>query len=308
MEMVDPMKSDDLLDYSLGLLEGSPLATFEADLARDPDLADRARRLDRSLRDLLDDGEPFEPPAGLAGRTLAFVAERQDQRAVLEFAPRRPRFRWADLAVAAGILAAGTLTLLPAVKAGREQMKQASCAHNLQRLGTSLANYAVNHRHYPKVVDEQAIMPVGFYASALAGDRLLPDAKALHCPCKGDCPAEELQTDPRHMDFAYNIGYVDPETKQAKPITPWLGAPVPLLADQPAYDAAGNVLAGNSPNHSRRGQNVLFSDLSLRWLPTRQVSPQDGDLFLNQRHQPQPGVSPHDSAVMPAPFHIPPVH
>lgn len=308
MEMVDPMNPDHLLDYSLGQLDGRPLAMLEAELGRDPGLRDRADRLGRALGHLLDDGDPGEPPAGLAARTLAFVDDRRavGKRTILDLAPRRVPFRWADVAVAAGILVAGLLTLVPAIRSGREQMNQAACSYNLQHLGTSLAQYATNHRHYPQVVDPASTKPVGWYAEALKNDQLLNDPTALHCPCKGDCPAEAQRTNPRHMDFAYNVGYI--ESGQPRPITPWLPAAVPLLADQPAFDAQGRVHAGNSPNHGRRGQNVLFSDLSMRWLPTRVVGPHDRDLFLNQRALPEPGVSSSDSAVMPPAFHVESVH
>lgn len=307
MEMVDPMKPDDLLDYSLGQLEGHPLAVFEAEMGRDPDLPAQAERLSMAIRQLLDDGGSFDPPAGLAGRTAAFVAaDRSSKRAILDFAPRRVPFRWADVAVAAGILVAGLLTLLPAIKSGREQMNQAACSFNLSKLGTSLANYAVRHQHYPKVCGTDGGTPVGWYAAALEGDALLPDSKALHCPCKGDCPTETLRTNPRHMDFAYNVGYQDSKSGLAEPITPWLRSTVPLLADQPPHDGSGKILDGNSPNHGRRGQNVLMSDLSLRWLPTRVVGPQDRDLFLNQRDLPEPGVTVEDAAVIPAAFRIEP--
>lgn len=298
------MKPDDLLDYSLGQLEGHPLRVFEAELARDPDLAARADRLTLALRQLLDDGATFEPPQDLAKRTLAFVADRTSRRAILDFVPKRVPFRWADVAVAAGILLAGLLTLFPAIKSGREQMNQAACAFNLQKLGTNLASYATRHQHYPRVSGAGAGTPVGWYAQALEKEALLPDSKALHCPCKSDCPTDTLRTNPHHMDYAYNVGYVDSKSGRAEPITPWLSATVPLLADQPPHDGSGQVLEGNSPNHGRRGQNVLFSDLHLRWLSTREVGPHDRDLFLNQKNQPQPGVSVQDAAVVPAAFHI----
>lgn len=304
MEMVDPMKPDDLLDASLGQLEGHPLAMFEAELGRDPALLARSERLGQALRHLLDDGDPFDPPAGLAGRTIAFVAERKSRRAILDFVPRRVPFRWTDVAVAAGILLAGLLTLTPAIKSSREQMNQAACTDNLRQLGTSLANYAIRHQHYPDVVRVAGQQPVGYYAQALQGDALLHDTKTLHCPCKGDCPTDTLRTNPGHMDFAYNVGYMDAKSGQSQPITPWLSSSVPLLGDQPAHDGQGKILAGNSPNHGRRGQNVLFSDLSHRWLSTREVGPHDRDLFLNQMEQPQPGISVHDAALIPAAFHI----
>ena len=64
------------------------------------------------------------------------------------------------------------------------------------------------------------------------------------------------------------------------------------------------VLAGNSPNHGRRGQNVLFSDGSLRWFPGRRVSPVDDDLYLNNRAKPEPGVNLFDAALVPAVFRV----
>ena len=302
--MVDPMRSDPLLDYSLGQLESHTLMAFEAELGRDPDLFNRSQQLGSALRLLLDDGDLYEPSVGLASRTVALVAERDLKGAVLELAPRRLPFRWTDIAVAAGILLAGLITLLPAIKSSREQMNQLACADNLRELGTNLANYAVRHDHYPKVVGEDGLLPVGYYAQALQQDALLTDSKTLHCPCKGDCPTDLLQTNLKHMDFGYNVGYVDPQSGHAEPISPRLPASVPLLADQPPHDGQGHVLEGNSPNHGRRGQNVLFSDLSLRWLPTREVGPQDHDLFLNEMRRPEPGVSFHDSAVIPAAFHV----
>lgn len=301
------MKADDLLDYALGQLDGPPLALLEAELGRDPALKARADRLGASLAALLDDGAGPEPPPGLASRTVAFMAEQAAQpprRMILDFAPKRVPFRWSDLATAAGIFLAGGLTLLPAIRSGREQMNQATCSYNLRELGTNLANYAIRHQHYPKVCDVGTNEPVGKYAADLRGEALLPDAKTLHCPCKGDCPAPEVASDPKAMDFAYNVGYRDAGSGHLVPISPRIGAVVPLLADQPNHDGRGSILAGNSPNHAGRGQNVLFSDLHLRWLSNRRVSPVDRDLFLNDRDQAQPGVSVQDSALMPASFRL----
>ncbi len=184
------MKPDDLLDYSLGQLEGHPLAVVEAELSRDPDLLARptacrwpsgscSTTATRSTRRLVWRTGPSRSSPTASGR-----------RVILDFVPKRVPFRWADIAVAAGILVAGLLTLLPAIKSGREQMNQAACSFNLSKLGTSLANYAIRHQHYPKVCGAGAGSPVGWYAKALEGESLLPDTKTLHCPCKGDCPAD----------------------------------------------------------------------------------------------------------------------
>jgi anti-sigma-K factor RskA len=129
MGTVDPMKPDDLLDYALGQLEGPAKDTVETAIADDQRLGLKADRLAQTLGWLLDDGDEIEPPAGLASRTVAFVADRSSKRAaILDYVPARIPFRWADVAVAAGILLAGLLTLLPAMNATRNKVNQAATA------------------------------------------------------------------------------------------------------------------------------------------------------------------------------------
>ena len=296
------MKSEQLLDYVLGQLEGPSREEAEAVLAADPALSARVDRLRHAVSLLADDGEGPEPPSGLASRTLSFVSERSHRRAILDFVPARVPFRWADLAVAAGIFLAGLLTLLPAVKTGREKMSQAECGFNLQELGLGLANYATRHNHYPDVAGGDSAKHVGWFARALEESQLLRDRRALHCPCSGPCPEPGTEVDLAQIDYAYHVGYRDHPSGKAEPVSPWLLTVVPLLADQPSHDDAREILAGNSPNHGRRGQNVLFSDLHLQWLRSRRVGPNDDDLFLNQHRRPEPGVNVNDASLVPADF------
>ena len=145
------MNANDMLDYSLGLLDGAALERFEQELAADPGSAARADRLTRAIDRLLDDGDDFTPPAGLAARTALFAFEgRRPRRSVLEFVPSSVPFRWADVAVAAGIFVAGLLTLMPALTRSRDRMNQAGCVSNLQRLGSALWQYGSIHHHYPR--------------------------------------------------------------------------------------------------------------------------------------------------------------
>ena len=65
---------------------------------------------------------------------------------------------------------------------------------------------------------------------------------------------------------------------------------------------AQRILDGNSPNHSGRGQNVLFSDLHVGWHSTRRLGPHDADMFLNDERRPGPGVRLMDAALLPGLF------
>jgi hypothetical protein len=75
---------------------------------------------------------------------------------------------------------------------------------------------------------------------------------------------------------------------------------VPVVADQPDHVNYARILEGNSPNHSRRGQNVLFSDGSIRFYQTRRISPHDEDLYLNNQRELQPGLDEQDSVLLPS--------
>lgn len=303
MGMIDPMKPDQLLDYALGQLDDFDHEAAERELAEDPDLAARADRLSHAIHLLLDDGKTYAPPAGLASRTVAFVADRTARRPILDFVPARVPFRWTDVAVAAGVLMAGVLTLIPAVNAGRNQAAQAGCGFNLQQLGVSLANYASRHNHYPDVCHKEHGDHVGSYALALRSEEFLRDPRTLHCPCSDGCrPVDHRQLDPTHIDYAYNVGNRPHVQGEVEPIRLSLSHTIPLLADQPPHDTR-IVLPGNSPNHGFRGQNVLFSDLHVEWFPTRRVK-LDRDLFLNDQDLPEPGIGPLDSALVPAVFQI----
>ena len=294
------MKPDDLLNYALDQLEGPHKEAIESEIAVDAILAARAERLGRALHLLLDDGDPDEPPLGLSSRTVAFVAERTSRRAILDFIPARVPFRWADVAVAAGVLLAGLLTLLPAMSASRGKMNQMGCAFNLQQLGASLAHYANRHNHYPDVCsDDSTGDHVGHYAVALKDENLLRDLRSLHCPCRGKCPDI---IDLKHIDYAYNVGFRPEAQSDPEPIMVVPAAVIPILADQPPHDNR-SVLPGNSPNHGFRGQNVLFSDLHVEWFSSRRVK-LDKDVFLNDQERPEPGLGLHDSALVPAVFQL----
>src|SRR5947209_16036932 len=111
----DAMNADHMIDYVLGRLEDPDREHLEAVLHTDPEAAARVQRLTRTVHLLLDDGDPFPHPAGLAARTLAMVARSRNRpRSILDYVPVRVPFRWADLAVAATIFIASVLTLVPA--------------------------------------------------------------------------------------------------------------------------------------------------------------------------------------------------
>jgi hypothetical protein len=310
------MNSNDMLDYCLGQLEGPAREQAERELAADPPAAQFAGRLTRALSTLLDDGRTIEAPAGLARQTLLFVTDstRPRRRTILDFVPVTVPFRWADVAVAAGIFFASVLTLLPAVGRSRERMDQAGCGYNLQQLGRALWQYGSLHHHYPFAPEANSHAPTASFVSLLRDGGLLSDAELaeLDCPFNGParrrtsfpdfdtaCSDTEAARRAIEIDYAYNVGHRLPSGRVA-PINAVHSATVPMLSDQPPHHDYRIILAGNSPNHRGRGQNVLYTDLHVGWHNSRRLNAKDADMFLNKRSQPAPGVDPDDSVLLPS--------
>jgi hypothetical protein len=311
------MNADHMIDYVLGRLEGADRERLEQAIHRDPDIASRVDRLGHAIHLLLDDGNVLEPPVGLARRTMTLIANsRTRSRSILDYVPVQLPFRWADLAVAASIFIAGVLTLLPAVQRSRDRMNQAGCVFNLQQLGNSLAQYASLHPYYPYPPTQRSDTHAGMFAAVLHDAGLLRDLSVLDCPCNGPCshrskdlPSfEQLEhlrrTDPvnyRNMlwwDYAYNVGHRQ-NSGRPGPLESRPPMAVPVVADQPAHENYSRILEGNSPNHGRRGQNVLYSDGSVHWHRNRRVSPNDLDLYLNNQRELRPGIDHQDSVLLP---------
>jgi len=317
--MSDAMNAEKMIEYVL-------CESVEAEHEPDERLRhldhDQARRLEClriAVDRLLDDGSDPEFPSELARRTVAFVARnRRRPMTLLDHVATRLPFRWADFAVAAGIFIAGTLTMLPAIHRSRERMNQAGCVFNLQQLGNSLAQYASLHPFLPYPPSNRPDTHTGMFAVILHDAGVLDNLSVLDCLCNGACPhaTKELasfeqvdkirKTDPdtyRRMlcwDYAYNVGYRRTSSGAPGPVEAIQASQIPVLADQPDHQDFLTIREGNSPNHGRRGQNVLFGDCSVRWFHSRLVAPHDLDLYLNNDHQARPGVHVSDSVLMPS--------
>jgi len=316
--MNDAMNAEEMIEYVLSNGEGSERDRLDRALLNDPAEMTRVERLRLSIHLLLDDGASFDEPPDLARRTIIFVARNRSRpQTFFEQFPVRVPFRWADFAVAASIFVAGVLTLLPAIQRSRERMNQAGCVFNLQQLGNSLAQYASLHPFLPYPPEHRPDTHAGMFAVMLHDAGVLNNLSLLDCPCNGPCPNRTTtlasfeqvdnirQSDPDRYqrmlmwDYAYNVGYRHASGRPG-PLEVVYASRVPVLADQPDHENYLKIREGNSPNHRRWGQNVLFGDSSVGWFRTRRISPIDDDLYLNNEHQPRPGLRVEDSVLVPS--------
>ncbi|QDV33393.1 hypothetical protein [Tautonia plasticadhaerens] len=320
------MNDSALFDEAFGQLGPEQIELLDRASAADPALASRRDRLHRALDLLLDSDEP-EPPPGLADRTFDRIARHAEEPRILEFAPNRPRYRWADVGVAAAVMLIGLMSLVPAVRDQSRQAGQLTCVDNLRQVGLALNQYASTFETYPHVDPSCPASYVGAAFVQLGEAGLLRDRAILDCPCDGLEEARDRMLgwdelmgrerrwpgtcrDDIRVDYAYHHG-----TRQGegRAIPGGLGTPghMPLVADQPPFRLdqsaddgrlGGVILSGNSPNHSGAGQNVLFTDGRVSWRRSRWISKLDTDLFLNEHKRIGPGVHKVDAVLTPCVF------
>lgn len=314
------MNAQDLLDESFGQLDPTRLAALDRACDADPKLSRQREAVRRAVAAMVDDGDDLEPPPGLASRTLALVAKHAegDRARILEFPPPSSRVRWTDVAVAAVVLVASLLSIVPPIRVSQLKTAQLGCIDNLRQIGLALSQYATAHNVYPFVSPESPGSYVGSMQVLLHDSGFLPKTDPLDCP-SGGCPTPPSHLPPFatlcareyrqpgalkeavHGDYAFNQGYRDGQGHlTAIPATVPDG--YPLVADQPSYvdGPTETILEGNSPNHGGRGQNVAFASGHVQFRRNRWLSRQDTDLYLNQDDRLAPGLHEADAVVTPA--------
>ncbi|NLF71564.1 MAG: hypothetical protein GX575_21230 [Candidatus Anammoximicrobium sp.] len=325
---------EDLLGYLLNALDEAERRRVFESLQKDPQLRQELESLRRDLRPLDATNRDYEPPAGLAELTCELVEGYAEQHAVgvpQSPLPRRsgrwqgrfgareacvPAHGWsaADMIVVAGILLAISLIFFPAMARSRYLAQVAYCQENLRQLGIALASYSEQHDgFFPRIPVSGNRAVAGIYAPLLFESQYLDNPRIVLCPgselaARGSefripflaeldqADGLRLQTLQRLIGGSYGYtlgslggdGYVTPRNRLRQHFA--------LLADAPSLHLAGR----QSGNHGGRGQNVLFEDLHVEFLPSPRNDAIGDDLFRNRYGYVEAGLDEGDSVVAPS--------
>ncbi len=304
---------DELIGYLLDALDPAEHEMVEARLSRDPQLKHELALIARSLEPLALDRGHFDPPAGLAHRTCAFVAQQSQVMVAPSAGFLRSRWSLADLVVAAGIFFAATALFFPALNQSRFAARLTGCKDNLRQIGLALTNYSVLHNGYfPNISGEGRLATAGAYAPKLIDNGFLTDPQAIVCPASTlaehvadfRVPSiKELQgakdltpvglQQPIGGSYGYNLGYYS--NGVYRPTKNLRRPRFALMADAP-----GAAAPFASPNHDGCGQNVLFEDEHVQYLTTCKAHGCNDDIYLNDRGEIAPGLHLHDAVIGPS--------
>jgi prepilin-type processing-associated H-X9-DG protein len=308
--------------YFLNALDPETERQVEAYLRENPDANAQMDLIRQALEPLEADMAEIDPPANLAERTLARVAEYSCHdlpRAPVERKCSGGRPRWwrrADMLVAASIVLCIGLLVPPVVVHLQREHERVSCENNLgPRIGLAMIRYADQHRGaFPNVADPKLTprdvcgMSLPLLVSSGVVDK---DGFSIRCPGNGG-PAqcgwtadqvlamseEEFKEKAPRLSgcYSYTMGYYDHGRVEGFTRDSF---PVPLMADRPPFRARGrHDNPGNSPNHGGAGQNVLFTDGHVAFLTNRTF--RGDDIYLNRENDLAPGKDPSDIVLGPS--------
>ena len=322
----------DWLGYLWDLLDEDETGHVEHQLASSSEARRKLTLVRQMAAPLGYDRVPPSPPRDLVFNTLRRVAEhacRKDRDAAAERAGRsRPvvpaagsgaagspwsRWRRADVLIAAGIALVLLTLAAPAILWLREHQHRVACADNLRQVYYGLSTWANDHGgQLPGPAPRGPLARAGVVMVRLHEGQLLADPKQATCPAKAvrqppriprSSELEQLfQQDRRLYEetvrqmggcYAYHLGFCDRDNRTLLPVTMSCDKLTPFMADRPHRREEGvGWNRDNSPNHARRGQNVLHLDGSVQFIITRCLG--EDDLYLDRKRRVRAGQGPHD--------------
>ncbi len=311
-----------LIRYLLGELDDAEQRQLETRLAQSPELS---RELEH-LRACFGEVESAvaaagDPPRGLAERTALQATNWDDDSpprpAVSQVDPPSSSVGWslADISVAAGVLLAVSMLLLPALQSSRCSSRRTQCARNLQSIGDVIWEYTENqHGYVPRVRSSDC---AGVFAVRLVGEGYISPEKLkrlLICPAasqrrqiggprlvitipNGEKLVTFSSSDLAQLaamfpnNYCFRIGYVDEKHRyQNYCIGKRPQSRDPIMADAPRFDAFGPRIA----NHYGYGLNVLYADGSVRYQKSVTVPGLTDIIYLNNANQAAAGQGLYD--------------
>lgn len=331
---------EDLIGFALGLIDLPEDAETSDDAKPSIRLFDAApafqtpsdsslaqiNRIRQGLDLLLDDGQDddLEPPAALFEQSLNRVKQFKEAGRQEEPLLFRPRWRVADLAVAAAVFFAFVLGTIPALQRSNFEAANLACSSNLLQLWRGLEQYSTGYNAYPNAVALDDRLPVGAMMSQMRQTGHLDETTPLTCPCcrkevlSGDLPTwqeirrAEAEMDKRLTELLEEAYAFHPGLRASRglrhlersAVDP-LRSVVPMVADRPPVNTNFQVQAGNSPSHGGHGQNVIFADGHATFIHSRSLGQVDSDLYRNRQGKPEAGNDVMDIILVPANAHFP---
>jgi prepilin-type processing-associated H-X9-DG protein len=315
------------IDYLLDALDERARRQLEAHLTQHPEARKKLALLKQALEPLAADADAPAPPPQLVERTLAKIAAHicTDRRGNdLPLAPPvspatlpmgRSWWRRADVLVAACLLVTIVgvgLIILGRLRAPDSGALLVECKNNLRQYYIALQKYHEQNGKFPDIAKQSPRDVAGIFVPILADAGTLPASASIRCPgigspmsCQFTLASLRTMSDDEFalrspclaLCYAYSLGYRDETGAYHGPgdIPHGSWSQTPIMADRPPAEGilSNEGSLSNSMNHGGTGQNVLFADGHVQFLPKRTLGVED-DIFLNRDRKVAAGLDATD--------------
>jgi hypothetical protein len=214
-------------------------------------------------------------------------------------------WRLTDLAIAASILLAISVVILPAINESRQKRHVVDCSNNLRTLGVALSSYAEKFSGYLPFYSTSGPYGVaGIQAALLLETGMVTERSTFVCPGAGDEPAgiyslselRQFEDDLNRLNSVFRtsagnygtlLGFKEGAEYRAPRMDRMAGQS--LVVDRGRRPNEGDVAHSNSPNHGGHGQNALCRDGSVRFFCHPKECPGCDDFYVSLRNLVEPG-------------------
>lgn len=322
-----------LIDYCLGQLDEPTSIAVAQRLARDGDFSALHRSVANSLGALKLLPER-EPPADLLQKTFARIRQARQTDALIAReeigrGKRASTFSLREaLAMAASFIVVALL-FVPSVQQARRNGQINQCKSNIGEVGYALRSYANDHDQKLPVVGGKDVRWLpgreNVASNSMALFKLVSPTTRYARPEVFVCPAAAdgkthtigagmsdfpdagcIQYSYQHALGARDLSFTDPNLAAVTAGMVILGDATPLFrgGGVDARQAATAV----SDNHSRRGLNVLYMDMHVKWVEEPKVGVNYNNIYvadspdrciIDYRGDETP-IGPTDTFLMPA--------
>jgi hypothetical protein len=253
-----------------------------------------------------------EPSRRRSPFRLSPVSLRERQWGVLQHS----RFSPVDLIVAGAAVMILAGLLFPVLAYTRHQSRLNHCQDNLRELGTKLAEYSeLNHGRFVEIPRTGPLAVAGIVGPMLKDKGLFDDDSLFACPGVMANSGQRVRIPKLRSiqnaigdrliwlqktmsgNYGYTLGYQTSNGYETP--TNLARSNVILMSDAPAFGHPSRI----STNHGGDGQNCLFEDGHVRWVPGETFG--EDAIFVNDYNLVAPGCRPEDNVI--APSHLSPL-
>jgi len=292
-----------LIDLLMGELPDQARLAVERRLDRDESFCRLKRDIEHTFQaaDLL---PAPAPPADLLAGTVAAIARARRTEALiakerLRRSPARPSFSLRELAVAAAAVIIMAIALIPSVRQAKNLAVAAQCGSNVGQIGAGLLAYANTNDDYLPAADGRrdwwlANGQAATFSNSAVLYKLVRQGyvspPAFRCPAGGrgmfrteagmtDFPSEQF------ISYSYQNTLGPHPLRGSDPKLLAVADRMAILADSTPVFSNGRFFRDRlarptSDNHHRRGQNVLYLDMHVKWTRRPDVGVGNDNIFL----------------------------